>query len=278
MNNKTVHALLRLTGATLTLSLIVGCVSGNTPSEKFHSRMRAEAVPLSDFLPHHELLERQPNHFPFHYYYLNPDNTNVYKRAYVAPVDISQLRQSSSWNEFDMKLQGKLGTDVAALAEFMRKAYKEAIAKAFRENKCGVMLTERRDEPDTLVIEPALIAIAPTKAELNVVGTAASFFVLGASVATSLVSSGSITVECRMRDAKTGEIVSMYADTETDPVALFSATQFTWTNSARVNIKGIAAETARVILAAEDYHELRRRFPIRLISPIKDSRLEEEQK
>lgn len=255
------------------LALVAALAVAGCQSDKIHERMRVAPSPISDFLPNHQLLERQADTFPFHYYYAK-ETTKKYEYAYVAPVNTQYLRESKGWEQFDRELSGKLGDDVDKLASFMQKAYEQAFRKAkFPDH---LKLTDRKDQPGTLIIESAIIGISPTKAELKAAGTAASFFVPGIGLVTSLTSPGSLTVECRVRDAETGEVIAMYADTEKDPSALFAPASYTWTYSARINIKMIAAQTA-VVLTTHDRWLLRRDFPIRLTALIKDAKLDEEE-
>jgi len=261
MNCKTIP----LVAAAVVLAYSVGCTT-----DKIHSVMRAKPSPISDFLPDHKLLVKQADTFPFHYFYMKPDHPR-YEYVRIAPVDTSYLRKSSSWAEFDKKLNGKLGDDVSALADFMRKAYVQAFEKCSEPLKLTV--TERTDLPNTLVLETALIALAPTKAELNVAGTAASFALPVLGAAACYASAGQIIVECRMKDAKTGEVIAMYADTEDDPAALIPVAQMTWTSSARINIKTLAAQTAKV-LAVPNYEKIRRDFPVGFVTRIVDGNLD----
>ena len=97
----------------------------------------------------------------------------------------------------------------------------------------------------------------------------------GAGAAASLISSGSMTMECRIRDAKTGEIIAMFSDTESDPKAVLSVSSFSRTASTRINVKEIARMTAEV-LAAKDYRTVKRKFPFKVISKIVDANLDEE--
>ena len=255
------------------LCIVLGCVEGRTPREKFHSRMRVDPAPLSAFLPDHKLLKKQPNTFPFHYFYLK-ENAKHYDRVYIAPVDISQLRQSSGWADFDKAMSGKFGTKMGELTAFMQKAYQQAFRKQTAASKLQVIDAPDK-KPGTLVVETAIIAYCPTKAELNAAGMASSLVVpvVGMAV-TQMFGSGSITIECRLKDAATGEIVSMYATTETDPKALFAPSQLTWSSSAQINIKQVAAYTAQVYLAARDYRKVNRKFPVSWTSLIKDADLD----
>jgi len=258
-------------------SFAVGCllsvlvVAAGCSTDKLHERMRAKAAEVSDFLPNHELLVQQPATFPFHYFYLK-ENASAYEHVHVAPVDMDGLRKSDGWAEFDKALGGKLGADVNDLCDFMRKAYEQAFRRMTGPGTLKVV--DGKTLPKTLVVETAIVAVKPTKAELNVAGAAASFVCPVIGVATSVMSTGSITVECRVRDAATGEIVAMYADTEKDPAAVIPVASLTWLHSARINIKTVAANTAKV-LAAKDYRTVRRDFPIRFAAKIKDASLDD---
>jgi len=262
--------------ATLALALVSGCVSGDTPEEKIHSRLRAKAMPLSDYLPNHELLQKQANHFPFHYFYLKKRVSN-YRYVYIAPVDATRIVVSKGWSEVQKKAIEATGKNLDKLCEFTRKAFEQAFRKQMKEKGVTdrLVVTDRRDLPGTLIVEPAFIAIAPTKAELNIIGTTAGFFVLGADVAAGLLASGSVDMECRIRDAQTGEILAMFADTEGDPNALLPVSGYSWTAATRINVKEIARHTA-VLLSAEDYRVIRRKFPVKIISRLKDADLDEE--
>ena len=264
-----------LMSAALALALVAGCVSGNTPGEKFHSRMRAKAVPPSDFLPNHELLVKQPNHFPFHYFYLKED-VAPYKYVYIAEINMDYVKKAEGWDAFEAKMIEKMGNNAVQLCDFTRKAFEQAFRKQAEESANGECLevTDRQDQPGTLVVEPAFIAISPTKAELNYIGTPASFFVFGVGAATSLISAGSMTMECRIRDAKTGEIIAMFADTESDPKAMLSVSSFSRTASTRINVKEIARMTAEV-LSAKDYRTVKRNFPFKVLSKVRDANLDD---
>jgi len=268
------RVVLPVLAVVISLFSVTGCKTDDPQTDKVHSALRPVAAPLSDYLPHHELLARQADTFPFHYFYVDP-NFGVYDHIRIAPVDTSYLRETGAWAAYDQKLSGTLGEDVAKVADFMRKAYVEAFEKADVGPRLSV--TERTDLPKTLVLEPALIALIPSKAELNALGLAGSFFVPGLGIITSLASAGSVTIECRLRDAQTGRIVAMYATTEKDPVALIPVANFTWTSTARINIKTVAANTAKV-LAAKDPRKIRRDFPIRFATRIKDGKLDSERK
>jgi len=260
MQNK--HVVVAL--LAMSVLAVAGC-----KSDDVHAKLRADPSPISSFIPDHNLLVRQPDTFPFHYFYLD-EQAKAYENIYIAPANIDRLKESSAWAEFDKKLAGNLGRDVEYLREFMRKAYVQGFEK--ETSKAKLKVVEDRNLPNTLVLEPAIIAIAPSKAELKAVAVVGVFVcpVLGA---VSLLGSGSINVECVIRDAQTNKIVAMYADTEKDPNALYNAAAFTWTGTARINIKEIAENTAKV-LSAKDYKTIRRQFPVRFSALVKDAYLD----
>jgi len=272
MGRYTSHVVLSL----FSLSLVAGCVSGDTPTEKFHARMRAKAIPPSDFLPNHELLVKQADHFPFHYFYLKK-KVSDYQYVYIAPVDATRIIVSKGWSQVQKKAIEATGKNLDKLCDFTRKAFEQAFRKQMKAKGVTdrLVVTDRKDLPNTLIIEPAFIAIAPTKAELNIIGTTASFFVFGTDIVAGLLASGSVDMECRIRDAQTGEIVAMFADTEGDPNALLPVSGYSWTAATRINVKEIARHTA-VLLSAEDYRVIRRKFPVKIISRLKDADLDKE--
>ncbi|MGN0833195.1 MAG: DUF3313 family protein [Kiritimatiellia bacterium] len=246
------------------------CLAGGCEMGQVHSALRTDPAPLSGFLPNHRLLVRQPDSFPFHYFYLQK-NLPAYANIYIAPVDVRHLRESDGWAGFDRMLSGRLEGDIEELSRFMRQAYRQAFQQARVRPKLRVV--NRRDLPRTLILEAALVALVPSKAELNALGLAGSFVIPGIGLVTSFMSSGSVTVECRIRDGRTGRILAMYANTETDPKALLSISGYTWLTTARINIKTMAAHTASV-LAARDYRTVERDFPLRFVSLLQEGELD----
>jgi len=198
-----------VSSTTNLVSVLPSVTNLNINTDKFHSALRADPPILSSFLPNHELLKRQPDTFPFHYFY-RKGSLGAYKRVCVAPVDLKHLRESSAWADLDKKMSGQFGNNVAALCDFMHAAYRQA----FEDDPSGrFSVTDEKGRSDTLVIEPALIAVVPSKAELQAAGIVASALVFpGLGAVSSVASAGSIAVECRIRDARTDEIVAMYAD------------------------------------------------------------------
>lgn len=248
----------------------VGCTS-----DRFHSLMRVKPVPLTDFLPGKERLERRADTFVFHYTWA--DTNAVYaadfKNVYIAPFEVSALRQGNGYDRLRDCVVG-LDDAITDLADYGRKAFVQAFAKREKETKLKVV--EDPSLPDTMQVELAITAFAPTRAEIEIVGTVGSFVcpVPGVDFVADYLAAGSIAVECRVRDMDTNEVVAMFADTEGDPDAFLQFAKFTYTSSAKINLKRIAQNTVRCCLA-EDEKDLRRAFPYGFLIMPGDAKLDD---
>ena len=136
------------------LVALIGCKSTLT------SWLRADPVPLTDFVPHHEKLRRMDASCPFHYYWadLKAFEAANLKHIYIAPVEMGYLQQGNAWDEFAKSIT-TAEEDLRDLAEFAHKAY----CKAFKsqEQTIGVTVVDSPDVPNTLVVESAIVAFAP---------------------------------------------------------------------------------------------------------------------
>ncbi len=250
---------------TMVLAL-AGCKSTLT------SLMRADPVPLTDFLPHHDTLRRMDDTCPFHYYWADIDALMAadIKHVYIAPVDLGYLQQGNAWDEFAKRIT-TAEEDLQELAEFARKAYYKAFKS--QEKAIGVTVVDSPDVPNTLVVESAIVAFAPTKSSVYAAGLVGDFFVPCLGFVTGAISSGTIAVESRARLGKDGKIVAMLADTENDPGAIVSLSKFTWTTPAKINLKRIAIQTASSC-TVDKMEDLDRGYPIEFFSTFSDADLD----
>ena len=83
--------------------------------------------------------------------------------------------------------------DLRDLAEFAHKAY----CKAFKsqEKTIGVTVVDSPDVPNTLVVESAIVAFAPTKSGVYIAGQIGDFFVPCLGMGTDAISAGTIAAE-----------------------------------------------------------------------------------
>jgi len=249
------------------LLALAGCKSTLT------SWMRADPVPLTNFLPHHEKLRRMDDTCPFHYYWADLDKLLAagIKHVYIAPVDMSYLQKGNAWNELAKSIT-TADEDLKDLAEFSRKAYNKAFKS--QEKAIGVTVVDSPDVPNTLVIESAIVAFAPTKSTIYAAGMVGDFFVPCLGLVADAISSGTIAVETRARIGKDGPIVAVLATTENDPNALVSLAKLSWTTPAKINLKRIAIQTASSC-TVEKMEDLDRGYPIEFISTFSDADLDD---
>ena len=231
-------------------------------TDKIHELMRQDAAELTDFLPGKERLVRRPDTFPVHYTWLD---TNAvvkadYKSVCVAPFDLSYLRKGNGYDEWRNSVAG-LDDAITELGEYGR----EALVQAFKDRKINVVDDPRT--PHTALFEFAITGFVPTRAEIEVVGTVGSLFcpVPGVGLVADCLASGSLAIECRVRDSATKEIVFMFADAEGEPKALLQFAKYTYTAAAKINLKRIARDLAESC-TLEDASQMRRDFPFDIIA------------
>lgn len=249
------------------LVALAGCKSTLT------SWMRTDPVPLTDFLPHHDKLRRMDDSCPFHYHWCDLDAliaANL-KHVYIAPVETKYLQQGSAWQQLSLNIK-TADEDLRDLAEYSRMAFYKAFKS--QEKAIGATVVDSPDTPDTLVVEAAIVAFAPTKSALYAAGMVGDFFVPCLGLVTDAISSGTIAVEIRARIGKDGPIVAALADTESDPSAILSLSKLSWTTPAKINLKRIAMQTASSC-TVDKMEDLDRGYPIEVFSTFSDADLDD---
>ena len=250
-----------------TLIVIAAAVlAAGCSTDKIHEWLRESPAPLTDFLPGRERLQRRADTFPFHYTWLD---TNAvisadFKNVHVAPIDVSYLRKGNGYDELRNKAIG-LDDAITELGEYGRQAFVSAFQRRQRETELKVVNDPAL--PNTMILELAITAFVPTRAEIEVVGTVGSFFcpIPGVGLVADCLAAGSIAVECRVRDSASKKIVAMYADAEGEPKALLQFSKYTYTASAKINLKRIAEESVECCVV-DDASKLRRAFPFSFIA------------
>ena len=242
--------------------MVLAVLAAGCSTDKIHSWMRQDAAELTDFLPGKERLVRQPDTFPVHYTWMD---TNAvlkadFKRVCIASFDLSYLRKGNGYDEWRNGVAG-LDDAITDLGDYGRKAF----IKAFKDRKIPVV--EDSKTPHTAVFEFAITGFVPTRAEIEVVGTVGSFLcpVPGVGLVADCLASGSLAIECRVRDSATNEIVLMFADAEGEPKALLQFAKYTYTAAAKINLKRIARDLAESC-TLDDASQMRRDFPFSFVA------------
>ena len=141
------------------IGMALAALAAGCSTDKIHEWMRQDAAELTDFLPGKERLVRQPDTFPVHYTWWDPDATKKadFKCVYVAPFDLSYLRKGNGYDEWRNGVAG-LDDAITELGEYGRKAF----VKAFKDRKIKVV--DDPKTPHTAVFEFAITGFVPTRA------------------------------------------------------------------------------------------------------------------
>ena len=235
--------------------------------------MRKDVAPITDFLPGHERLVRQPDTFPVHYTWMD---TNAvikadFKNIYIAPFDLSYLRKGNGYDKWRDKVVG-LEDAIVELGEYGRNAFIQEF-KA-RESETLLKVVDDPNTPNTAIFEFAITGFVPTRAEIEVVGAVGSLFcpVPGVGLVADFLAAGEMSIECRARDSVSKDVVFMFADAEGEPHALLQFAKYTYTAAAKINLKRMAQELVESC-TLEDASHMRREFPFSFIALPWDSDL-----
>ena len=267
----------------VTVGILLAALAAGCSTDKIHEWTLAKPVPLTDFLPENERLVRRADTFLVHYTWLDTNAVVAaeFENVYIAPFDVSRLRKGKGYDQLKDKTVDKamsgydqlrenlvdLDKAIDDLGEYGREVFVKTFRKHTRETNLRVVDDPKL--PHTMVLEFAITAFVPTRAEIEVVGFVGGLFcpIPGVGLVADYLSAGSIAVECRARDSGTGRIVAMFADTEGEPSALLQYSKYTYTSSAKINLKKLAEECVLACKTkVEDRAGLRRSFPLDFIA------------
>jgi uncharacterized protein DUF3313 len=223
------------------------------------------------FLPRHELLESQPETFPFRRLWMNKQiNWQKYQYIYVAPVDTSHLFKKTTWEkinarvltheQFDQGIQQITG-DVNQISRFMRQEFIKALKKNSR--KLGITVVPD-SFPGCLVVRLALVKLVPTKVFMNAGGVAANIFMPGSGVVANMSSSGVVAVEGMLMESS-GRMLMMFAEQDKDTVTLVDVDGLTWYSHSKNIITEWSTDFCQII-KNPNYKKVKKSFPAKLIS------------
>ena len=263
----------------LMMGIALAVLAAGCSTDKVHEWTRAEPAPLTDFLPGNERLVRRADTFLVHYTWLdtNAVASAEFKNVCIAPFDVSRLRKGQRYDNLkDKAMSGgdelrdkliDLDKAIDDLGEYGREAFTKALKDHEKETKLKVV--DDPKTPQTMVLEFAITAFAPTRAALEAAGAIGGFFcpVPGVGLVADYLSAGMIAIECRARSSDTGRIVGMFADTEGEPSALLQYSKYSYTAGAKISLKKLADELVQACKTkVEDRAKLRRSFPIQFIA------------
>lgn len=197
---------------------------------------RAKPAPDSGFLRDPKLMTADKA-LPFNRMYVNPKfKDKRFTELYVAPVNTDYVTRQNAWERAELATlkPEQVKKDARVLGEYLRHAF---IKAAERDPKKHFKVVDEAG-PNTLVVELAIVQLAPSKIVLQAVAAVpvGPFGIIGHGImiaGSALARSedqgeGVIAIEGRTRDGATGEIVWMFADRERPPPAIVDVAAFSW--------------------------------------------------
>ncbi len=160
--------------------------------------LKASPADNAGFVPKPELLAEKRERAPFNAYWVfNPDEYDKlrrdYAKVYIAPVDTSVVRaiyKSATGSEETKTMRIE---EAEELANYFRERIKLNLKDSKSTNGRKMEVTEQPG-PKTLSLKLALVQVVPTNPGVNLIGTAAGFFVPGGGLI-KLVGEGSVAME-----------------------------------------------------------------------------------
>lgn len=233
--------------ATLSVSLLVGIAAGC-------SFMKADPAPDSGFLADSEKMEEHRERAPFHRMWVDPSfKTSDYDSILVASVNTKYVLDQSTWAEANPR-NIVIEDDLKDIGKEMQEIVKETFREADAE-KNRFKIVDKADDK-TMILELAITELVPGKAFLGAIGLA-SWAAPGAGpVAVGLVAAladdGWMAIEARIRNGKTGKVVSMFADREGAKARIVDVEAATWYGHARESMHDWADQLVELANTPQD--------------------------
>jgi uncharacterized protein DUF3313 len=210
--------------------LIAGLSAGCTTTNKV---LKAKPAPDSGFLAEPERMAPNRERAPFHSAWVDPAySATNYGSILVAPVNTDYVEGQSTWAKTNVR-QFRIKEDLAMVAG----EFQDTVKTKFRESKENRFAVVETPRDDTMILELAITQLVPNKAFLGAIGLAAWAAPLPVGVPVGLIATfaddGWMAIEGRVRDAKSGAVVAMFADREAAKTRVVDVEAITWYGQAR---------------------------------------------
>ena len=195
--------------------------------------LKAKPAPDSGFLEESSRMSDNRARAPFHRAWVDPAfSASNYQSILVAPVNTEYVEAQSTWAKANPR-NIKIKDDLKMIAT----EFHDIVVDKFRASKQNRFAIVEQPRGDTMVLELAITQLVPGKAFLGAVGMAswAAPAPVGVPVGaiTSFADDGWMAIEGRVRDAKTGTVMAMFADREAAKTRVVDLEAVTWYGHAR---------------------------------------------
>lgn len=190
------------------------------------SIIRARPSKKNLFLTHPEKVIELRERAPFNgVAYLNPERVDemhaTCKKIVILPIRTDLIEKEMRREIEDEEFLAQRMDEVQEIAKYFHDRLKTAI-KNYKDYPYELL---EKPEPDSFVLEVALVELDPTLISVNVLGAVAGFFVPGGGLI-GRAASGSIAFEAQLRDGTNNEILVEFRDREADKTAPFTLKDF----------------------------------------------------
>jgi hypothetical protein len=192
--------------------------------------MKAEPSQGAGFVPMEQMSKQ--GDLPFNRAWVKKDmDWKQYQTIYIQPVNTTYLMETDSWKENFR--QGHMKEDAQEIGRYMEDRFRAAFANV-PDNQFRVV---GYPEPGSVTLELALTELVPSHVILETLryapyggGAAATLL----SRATGAVST--VAFEAKVRDSKSGTVLAMFADRETQKFKFIDFKAVTWYGNAKNTI------------------------------------------
>ncbi len=203
--------------------------------------MKADPSTGAGFVPMEQMSKQ--GDLPFNKAWVKKDlNWKQYQTIYVKPVNTGYLMETDAWKENFR--QGHMKEDAQELGRYMEDRFRGAFVTG-ADNQFRVVSSP---EPGSLTLDLALTELVPS----NVVLEALRYAPYGGMAAATLLSRTTgavctVAFEAKVRDSKSGTVVAMFADRETQKFKIVDFKAFTWYGNAKNTIDEWADQFVLVV-------------------------------
>ena len=222
---------------------------------------KTATAPDAGFLQQSEKMTPQRERFPFQRVWVKPGvQKENYNYIVISPVNTQYLMENTGWKAAN---PGNIDLEKSAseMAEYTEQTFREAFQN---DTRPGVRLTDKPG-PRTIVLELAIVELAPSKAVLGALSLASPAFGTEVGVALGAASAApggkpSVAIEGRLKDGATGETLIMFADRQESQMHIIDLKAVTWWGHAKDIIKDWADQCVQVAKTPKDYQVKDRSF------------------
>ncbi|TMA25484.1 MAG: DUF3313 domain-containing protein [Deltaproteobacteria bacterium] len=211
-------------------ALVAGLATGCATTNKV---LKAKPAENSGFLENADQMKENRARAPFHSMWADPAySASDYGSIQVAPVNTDYVAAQSTWARTNVR-QFRIKDDLKMIAT----EFHETVEKKFKEAKDNRFAVVEAPRGDTLILELAITQLVPNKAFLGAIGLASWAAPAPVGVPVGMLATfaddGWMAIEGRVRDAKTGKVMAMFADREAAKTRVVDVEAITWYGQAR---------------------------------------------